>query len=86
MSVDIINERNKMIRDLEQTFQLALDAGDYKAAIQAKHIIGKVQGFIESKDSRKKKKDGLSLIELSSEDLEILICEAEDIKKWQAQN
>ncbi len=80
MNVDIIKERNKMIKDLEQTFSLALEAGDYKAAIQAKHMIGKMRGFF---DNKKNKKQHLSLIELSQEELEMLICEAEDLKKWQ---
>ena len=80
MNVDLIKERNKMIKDLEQTFSLALESGDYKAAIQAKHMIGKMRGFF---DDRKGKKQHLTLVELSPEELEMLILEAEDIKKWQ---
>lgn len=79
MDHTIINERNALIRDLENTFRLALDAGDFKSAIQAKHMIGKVCGFFDVK------KQTLSLIELTQKDLEMLITEAEDIKKWQAQ-
>lgn len=78
MNQDIIKERNRMIKDLEHTFKMALDAGDYKAAIQAKHMIGKMQGFF---DEKKNKKQNLSLIELSTEELETLLQEAEDIKK-----
>lgn len=80
-NANIIKERNKMIKDLERTFSLALEAGDYKAAIQAKHMIGKMRGFLDNKDS---KKQGLSLIELSEQDLEMLILQAEDLKKWQS--
>lgn len=79
MNQDILKERNRMIKDLEKTFSMALDAGDYKAAIQAKHMIGKMQGFF---DCKKNKKQNLSLIELNAEELEMLLCEAEDIKKW----
>lgn len=80
MHTDIIKDRNKMIKDLEKIFSLALEAGDYKAAIQAKHMVGKMRGFLDSK------KNSISLIELSQQDLEMLISEAEDIKKWQTNN
>ena len=78
MELDNITERNKMIKDLEQTFSLALEAGDYKAAIQAKQMIGKMRGFFDNKT----KKDQISLVELSQQELDILIKEAEDLKKW----
>lgn len=84
MHSDIIKERNKMIKDLEQTFTLALEAGDYKAAIHAKQMIGKMRGFFENKDNTKK--GHLSLIELSQDELNMLIQEAEDIKKWDVIN
>lgn len=80
MNVEIIKERNEMIKDLEKTFTMALEAGDYKAAIQAKHMIGKMRGYFPHK---KFSKQGVSLIELSQEELEMLICEAEDIRKWE---
>jgi len=80
MNVEIINERNEMIKDLEKTFTMALEAGDYKAAIQAKHMIGKMRGYFPNK---KLNKHGISLVELSQEELEMLICEAEDISKWE---
>ena len=65
-----------MISDLEKTFQLATESGDYKAAIQAKQIIAKMRGFLETK------KTSLSLMELSPNDLESLINEAENLNKW----
>lgn len=73
---EIIKERNEMISDLEKTFKMALEAGDYKAAIHAKQIIAKMKGFIESK------KQSLSLMELSAQELEALIIEAENLNKW----
>ena len=79
METTIIKERSKMIQDLEKTFSLALEAGDYKAAIQAKQMICKMRGFFDNKDGSKQ---NLSLVELSQDELAMLIEEAEDLKKW----
>lgn len=79
--LNMIEERNKLIKDLELTFSMALTAQDYKAAIQAKHMIAKMQGFLNPK--QKNKEATFSLIELSAQELEAMITEAEDIKKWQ---
>lgn len=68
----IIKERIKFIKDLESTFQLAIEAGDYKAAIQAKQVIGKAKGFME------KGNKSISLMELSQDELDSLIKEAEN--------
>ena len=76
-----IAERNKLIQDLELTFSMALKAKDYKYAIQAKHVIAKIQGLLEPK--KKNKEQNFSLIELSAQELETIIMEAEDIKKWE---
>jgi hypothetical protein len=72
-----IKERNKIIADLEKTFALALENNDFKSALQAKQTIGKIQGFI---DAKKNKTDGLCLLELSQDDIDSLIKDAEMIR------
>lgn len=70
---NIFHERSKFIEDLEVAFSQALNAGDYKAAIHAKHLIGKMHGFLDHK------RKGISLFELTQSELESLISEAENI-------
>lgn len=70
-----IEKRNLFIQDLEKVFSLALASDNYKATIKAKHE--------KAKNWNVGKNQNLSLVELSQQDLEMLINEAEDIKKWQ---
>jgi len=71
-----IKSRNKIIQDLEKVFQFAFDNNDLKSAIKAKEVIAKIQGFISKS---KEKKEKLSLIELSPQEIDALINQAKDL-------
>lgn len=77
MNKEVVKKRNKLLKDLEKIFELALIAKDYKAAIQAKQIIGKINGLLD-KDL---KKQPISLTELTHEDIDTLLLEAEQIQE-----
>ena len=70
--------RQKFVEDLETLFCAALQKGNFAAALKAKELLGKEQGFLGKAHTKKPALTDLS--SLSDEVLEHLItlCEAEE--------
>ena len=63
--------RTSLLKDLEAIYALALAKGNLTAALRAKELLGKGQGFFASPSPQKK----VSLAGLSDEDINDLIQE-----------
>ena len=48
--------REKLLKDLEETYMHAIEKGNYSAALKAKELIGKEMGLFEGAKKKKSKK------------------------------
>ena len=67
--------RDKLLKDLEETYMLAIEKGNYSAALKAKELIGKEMGLFEGKTKKKSKKDSqeFDFKKLSDDEIQNLI-------------
>lgn len=49
--------REKLLKDLEETYMRAIEKGNFTAALKAKELIGKEMGLFETEKKKKSKKD-----------------------------
>ncbi len=72
------NPREVLLKDLEEIYALAMANGNLTAALRAKELLGKGEGFFSSACLKKR----VSLMDLADEDLERLI---QEIDSYQPQ-
>jgi len=67
--------REKLLKDLEETYMRAIEKGNFTAALKAKELIGKEMGLFEAPAKKKSKKDShqLDFKKLSDADIQNLI-------------
>ena len=72
------NSLGRVLRDLEHIYELALAQKKLSNALRAKELIAKITGLLKPIDSNKK--ELLHLHELSDEQVELFVNEAEEIQ------
>lgn len=67
--------REKLLKDLEETYMRAIEKGNYSAALKAKELIGKEIGLFEGAKKKKSKKDSheFDFKKLSEDEIQNLI-------------